>query len=128
MCIASCNPYSQPKTLLLEFDENLINTTTVSQDSITIVTTISRIPSKQEDTSVKKQKSRSELIKIIILVCFIPIIIATLDKTFRAQRKEIDAKMNALQDTMLRIHTLRDRQNERLSSLDKLTQQRKGEF
>ena len=98
MCLAS-NPYRQPNTLLLEFDESLINAATVSQAS----------PSKREDASVKKHISWSKFIRLLILVCFFPIVLVILYGNIIAQREEIDAQMDAIQATMLRIHALRDR-------------------
>lgn len=127
MCIAR-NPYQQPNTLLFEFEESLINTATVPQDDTPIFTSITAPPSKQMDVSVKNHLSRSNFIKILIFVCLFPIVIFLAQQNFRAQQKEMDAQTDAIHATMLRIQTLRDRQNKRLADLDILTQQMREDF
>jgi len=108
MCIAS-DPYREPNTILLEFDESLINAATGSQNNNINFSSIRATPSKQESTSVKKYSSWSNFIRNLMLVFILPIIIFFLYQKFRVQREEMDVQIDGIQATMLRIHTLLDR-------------------
>jgi len=122
MCIAR-NPYRQADTLLLQVNESPIDAATALQDNI-IFTSRSETPLEYEEEYVKAPSSWVNLISRVIVICVIPMIIVTLQRTSRAQ----DEEMKALQLSMLRMRTLHKRQSRILEDLDIQTQKMDIDF